>query len=61
MVKNIKIYKTQNNNMTTKIAIFKGKKARKTIHNNERWFSVVDVAAFSYYFSQPRLAFRFMV
>jgi len=28
--KNIKIHKTQNNNMTTKIAIFKGKKARKT-------------------------------
>ena len=28
----------------TKIAIFKGKKIRKTIHNNEWWFSVVDVA-----------------
>lgn len=25
------------------IAIFKGKKIRKTIHNNEWWFSVVDV------------------
>jgi len=33
--KNIKIHKTQNNNMTTKITIFKGKKARKTIYNNE--------------------------
>lgn len=28
---------------TTKIALFKGKKIRKTIHNGEWWFSVVDV------------------
>jgi hypothetical protein len=28
---------------STKIAIFKGKKIRKVIHNNEWWFSVVDV------------------
>ena len=28
---------------TTKIAIFKGKKVRKTIFNNEWWFSVVDI------------------
>jgi len=28
---------------TTKIAIFHGKKVRKTIFNNEWWFSVVDV------------------
>lgn len=27
----------------TKIAIFKGKEIRKTIHQNEWWFSVVDV------------------
>ena len=27
----------------TQIAIFKGRKVRKTIHNNEWWFSVVDV------------------
>jgi len=27
----------------TKIALFKGKQVRKTIHNNEWWFSVVDV------------------
>lgn len=27
----------------TKIALFKGKKIRKTIYNNEWWFSVVDV------------------
>ena len=29
--------------VTTKIAIFKGKKVRKTIYNNGWWFSVVDV------------------
>ncbi|MBU4369077.1 Bro-N domain-containing protein [Patescibacteria group bacterium] len=29
--------------MTTKIAIFKGKKVRKTIHKNEWWFSVIDI------------------
>ena len=29
--------------ITTKTAIFKGKKIRKTIYNNEWWFSVVDV------------------
>ncbi|MCX6760275.1 MAG: Bro-N domain-containing protein [Candidatus Nealsonbacteria bacterium] len=28
---------------TTKIALFKGKKIRKTIYQNEWWFSVVDV------------------
>lgn len=28
---------------TNKIALFKGKQIRKTIHNNEWWFSVVDV------------------
>ena len=27
----------------TKVALFKGTKIRKTIHNNEWWFSVVDV------------------
>ena len=32
-------------NQTTKIAIFKGKKVRKTIHQNEWWFSVVDVCS----------------
>ena len=30
---------------TAKIALFKGKKIRKTIHNNEWWFSVIDVCA----------------
>ncbi len=34
----------ENEIMTTQIAIFKGKKIRKTIHKNEWWFSVVDVA-----------------
>jgi len=29
--------------ITTKIALFKGKKIRKTLHQNEWWFSVVDV------------------
>jgi len=28
---------------TANIAIFKGRKIRKTLHNNEWWFSVVDV------------------
>jgi DNA-damage-inducible protein D len=28
---------------TTKIAVFKGKQVRKTLHNNEWWFSVVDI------------------
>jgi DNA-damage-inducible protein D len=27
----------------TKIAVFKGKQVRKTLHNNEWWFSVADV------------------
>lgn len=29
--------------METNIAVFRGKEIRKTIHNNEWWFSVVDV------------------
>jgi DNA-damage-inducible protein D len=28
---------------TTKIAVFKGKEVRKTIHNNEWWFSIIDI------------------
>jgi hypothetical protein len=31
-------------NQETHIALFKGKEIRKVIHNNEWWFSVVDVA-----------------
>jgi len=30
---------------STKIAVFRSKEIRKTIHNNEWWFSVVDVCA----------------
>ncbi|MBI4653079.1 hypothetical protein HY750_02395 [Candidatus Kuenenbacteria bacterium] len=30
---------------TTKIALFKGKKIRKTLFQNEWWFSVLDVIA----------------
>lgn len=29
--------------MDTRIAVFKGKEVRKTIHNDEWWFSVIDV------------------
>ena len=29
--------------METNVAVFKGKKIRRTLHNNEWWFSVVDV------------------
>jgi len=28
---------------TTKIAIFRKREIRKTIHNNEWWFSVIDI------------------
>ena len=28
---------------TTKIALFKGRRVRKTLHNNEWWFVVEDV------------------
>jgi len=31
------------NTTTTKIAVFKGKEVRKTIYNNEWWFSIVDI------------------
>ena len=30
-------------NITTKIAIFKGKTVRKTIYKNEWWFSIIDI------------------
>ena len=28
---------------TTKIAVFQKKEVRKTIHNNEWWFSIIDI------------------
>ncbi|MBU1102565.1 Bro-N domain-containing protein [Patescibacteria group bacterium] len=28
---------------TTQIALFKGKKIRRVIHNNEWWFSIIDI------------------
>jgi len=30
-------------NKNTKIALFKGKRIRKTIHNNEWWFAIIDI------------------
>ncbi|MCX5783616.1 MAG: Bro-N domain-containing protein [Elusimicrobia bacterium] len=30
---------------SSKIAVFKGKTIRKTLHNNEWWFSIVDVVS----------------
>jgi DNA-damage-inducible protein D len=33
----------EENNTTIKIALFKGKKIRKTLHNNEWWFVVEDI------------------
>ena len=40
MAKNVKKIESET---TNQIAVFRGKKIRKTIHNNEWWFSVVDV------------------
>ncbi len=34
---------TQEIKTNQKLAIFRGKKIRKTIHNNEWWFSVIDI------------------
>ncbi len=39
---------------TTKIAIFKGQKVRKTIHNNEWWFVVEDVVVILTDSSNPK-------
>ena len=39
---------------TTKIALFRGEKIRKTIHDNEWWFSVIDVVGILANSSKPR-------
>ena len=39
---------------TTKLAVFKGKEIRRTIHNNEWWFSVIDVIEFLTDSERPR-------
>lgn len=31
--------------VSTKVALFKGKQIRRTLHNGEWWFSVIDVIA----------------
>jgi len=38
----------------TKVALFKGKKIRKTLYENEWWFSVVDIVAVLTDSSNPR-------
>ncbi len=45
---------------TTRIAIFKGKKVRKTIYQNEWWFSVVDVVEALTDSSKPRVYWNAM-
>src|SRR3990167_6765997 len=40
--------------METKIAIFKGNKIRKTLHENEWWFSVIDVISVLTESTNPR-------
>ena len=44
----------------TKIALFKGKKIRKTIFNNEWWFSVIDVIAALTDSAKPRVYWHAM-
>ena len=43
MSENKKQQKKSIHAIITKIAVFRGKSVRKSIHNNEWWFSVVDV------------------
>lgn len=38
----------------SKIAIFKDKKIRRTIHNNEWWFSIIDIIEVLTNSSRPR-------
>ena len=39
----MKVMQTNTFMKTTQIALFKGSQIRKTLHNDEWWFSVVDV------------------
>ena len=39
----VKKKETKDIEQTTKLAVFKGKQIRKAIHNDEWWFSVIDV------------------
>lgn len=41
-------------NQITKIAVFNGKKIRKVIHNDEWWFSVIDMVEAIAESSRPR-------
>jgi hypothetical protein len=43
VVNNIMETKSFHIMLTTKIALFKGKKIRKTLFQNEWWYSVIDV------------------
>ena len=45
MSKSKKQSKKEIDTLSTKIAVFRGRKVRKTIHNNEWWFSVIDIIA----------------
>ncbi len=44
----------------TKIALFKGKKVRRIIYNNEWWFSVVDVIEVLTDSNKPRVYWHAM-
>ena len=46
--------------ITTKIAVFKGKKVRKIIYQNEWWFSVVDVVEALTDSNKPRVYWNAM-
>jgi len=46
--------------MSTGIAVFKGKGIKKTLHNNEWWFSVVDVVEVLTGSNKPRVYWNAM-
>jgi prophage antirepressor-like protein len=47
--------------MDTKLAIFKGRKIRKTIYQNEWWFSVVDVVGALTDSANPQVYWRVLI